>query len=89
VAYDLKGVVRDLANSGITDVEVELTPVADQRRTEPRKANTVSDGAFHFSPILGGQYRLIATKGGYRPVERRLEVPDAAPLTLVLMSEPR
>ena len=89
VAYDLKGVVRDLANSGITDVEVELTPVADHRRTEPRKANTVIDGAFQFSPILGGQYRLIATKGGYRPVERRLRVPDAQPLTLVLISEPR
>jgi hypothetical protein len=89
VAYDLKGVVRDLANRGITGVEVELTPVADHRPAEPRKANTVIDGAFHFSPILGGEYRLLATKGGYRPVERRLEVPDPAPLTLVLMSEPR
>ena len=89
VAYDLKGVVRDLANSGITDVEVELTPVVDHQPAAPRKASTVIDGAFHFSPILGGQYRLIATKGGYRPVERRLNVPDPQPLTLVLMSEPR
>ena len=77
VAYDLKGVVRDLANTGITDVEVELTPVVDHQRAAPRKASTVIDGAFQFSPILGGQYRLIATKGGYRPVERRLKVPDA------------
>jgi hypothetical protein len=89
VAYDLKGVVRDLANTGITDVQVELKPVADHQRAAPRKASTVVDGAFQFSPILGGQYRLIATKGGYRPVERRLEVPDATPLTVVLISEPR
>jgi hypothetical protein len=89
VAYDLAGVVRDLANTGITDVEVELTPVADHQRAAPRKASTVIDGAFRFSPILGGQYRLIATKGGYRPVERRLKVPDTTPVTLVLISEPR
>jgi hypothetical protein len=89
VAYDLKGVVRDLANTGITDVQVELKPVVDHQRAAPRKASTVIDGAFQFSPILGGQYRLIATKGGYRPVERRLEVPDATPLTVVLISEPR
>ena len=89
VAYDLKGVVRDLANTGITDVQVELKPVVDHQRAAPRRASTVIDGAFQFSPILGGQYRLIATKGGYRPVERRLKVPDAQPLTLVLISEPR
>ncbi len=89
VAYDLAGVVRDLGNAGISDVEVELTPVVDHQRAQPRKASTVIDGAFHFSPILGGQYRLSASKGGYRPVERRLKVPDATPLTVVLISEPR
>ena len=89
LAYDLAGVVRDPTNSGLTDVE--LTLVADQGPAPEgaRKAGTVSDGAFHFAPLLSGQYRLRATKQGYRPVERRVTVPDATPLTVVLISDAR
>jgi hypothetical protein len=88
LAYDLAGVVRDPTNSGLKDVE--LTLVADQEHAPAaRKAGTVSDGAFHFAPLLSGQYRLRATKQGYRSVEKRVTVPDATPLTVVLMSEAR
>jgi hypothetical protein len=38
---------------------------------------------------VSGQYRLRATKQGYRTVERPVNVPDAAPLTLVLLFEPK
>jgi hypothetical protein len=87
--YDLTGVVRDPTNSGLRDVE--LTLVADQEHAPAaaRKAGTVFDGAFHFAPLLSGQYRLRATKQGYRSVERRVTVPDATPPTVVLISEAR
>jgi hypothetical protein len=32
---------------------------------------------------------LRATKAGYRPVERVVNVPDTVPLTLVMLPEPR
>ena len=89
LAYDLAGVVRDPTNSGLKDVEVTLVADQEQAPAAARKAGTVSDGAFHFAPLLSGQYRLRATKQGYRPVERRVTVPDATPLTVVLMSEAR
>jgi len=89
LAYDLAGVVRDPTNSGLKDVELTLMadrePVADASR----KTGTVSDGAFHFAPLLSGQYRLRATKQGYRSVEKQVTVPDPAPLTVVLISEAR
>jgi hypothetical protein len=89
LAYDLAGVVRDPTNSGLKDVELTLMadrePVADASR----KTGTVSDGAFRFAPLLSGQYRLRATKQGYRPVEKQVTVPDTTPLTVVLISEAR
>jgi hypothetical protein len=89
LAYDLAGVVRDPTNSGLKDVELTLMadrePVADASR----KTGTVSDGAFRFAPLLSGQYRLRATKQGYRPVEKQVTVPDPAPLTVVLISDGR
>jgi len=89
LAFDVKGVVRDLSNTGITNVE--LTLVDDQGRARTlvtRESARPSDGSFQFVPVLGGQYRLRARKAGYRPVERLVNVPDAAPLTLVLLAEP-
>jgi hypothetical protein len=89
LAYDLAGVVRDPTNSGLTDVELTLMADQEHAPAAARTAGTVSDGAFHFAPLLSGQYRLRATKQGYRSVERRVTVPDAAPLTVVLISEAR
>jgi hypothetical protein len=90
LAYDLKGVVRDLLNTGMTNVEVTLVDDRGHARTiVTREADSPSDGAFHFIPVLGGQYRLRATKPGYRPVERLVNVPDATPLTLVLLFDPQ
>jgi hypothetical protein len=86
VAYDLKGLVRDVLNDGVKNVELTLVDKQGQTRTTITGA---ADGAFQFVPLLSGQYRLRATKQGYRTVERLVNVPDAAPLTLVLLFEPK
>jgi hypothetical protein len=86
VAYDLKGLVRDLLNDGVKNVELTL---ADQQGETRTTIADGADGAFQFVPLMSGQYRLRATKQGYRTVERLVNVPDAAPLTLVLLSEPK
>jgi hypothetical protein len=89
LAYDLAGVVRDFTNSGLKDVELTLMADREPAADASRKTGTVSDGAFHFTPLLSGQYRLRATKQGYRPVEKQVTVPDTAPLTVVLIAEAR
>ena len=86
VAYDLKGVVREPSNDGITNVELTLVDSRGHARTTVTRG---ADGAFRFVPLLTGEYRLRATKQGYRTVERPVNVPDAAPLTLVLLFEPK
>ena len=90
VAYDLKGEVRDLSSTGVSNVSLTLVDDAGQVRTlGAREVASRSDGAFGFAPLLSGQYRLRAAKPGYRPVERLVNVPDPTPLTLVLLSEPQ
>jgi hypothetical protein len=90
VAYDLKGMVRDLSNSGITNVALTLADdQGHERATVTSQTDSPSDGAFRFAGVLGGHYRLRATKQGYRPVERLVDVPDTMPLTLVMLFEPR
>jgi Carboxypeptidase regulatory-like domain len=86
IAYDLKGVVRALSNDGLANVELTLVDDQDRARST---VTSGADGAFRIVPLLNGQYRLRATKPGYRPAERLVSVPDAAPLTLVLLNEPR
>ena len=86
VAYDLKGLVRDLLNDGVKNVELTLIDAQGQTRTTITNG---ADGAFQFLPLMSGQYRLRASKQGYRTVERPVHVPDAAPLTLVLLFEPK
>ena len=86
IAYDLTGVVRGPSNDVITNVELTLV---DDNGHARATATSVADGAFRFVPLLTGQYRLRATKQGYRAVERPVNVPDAAPLTLVLLSDPK
>ena len=86
VAYDLKGLVRDVLNDGVKSVELTLVDQREQTRTT---ITSGAEGAFQFVPLLSGQYRLRASKPGYRTVERPVNVPDAAPLTLVLLFEPK
>jgi carboxypeptidase family protein len=85
IAYDLKGVVRELSNDGLANVELTLVDDKDCARST---VTSGADGAFRILPLLGGQYRLRATKPGYRSAERLVNVPDASPLTLVLLFEP-
>ncbi len=90
VAYDLSGAVRDVSNTAVPNVEVTLSDGQGGNRIAVTGQNGGrSEGAFRFSPVLSGTYRLRATKSGYRPVERVVNVPDTSPLTLVLLSEPR
>jgi hypothetical protein len=86
IAYDLKGVVREPSNDGLTNVELTLVDDKDRARSTVISG---ADGAFRIVPLVSGQYRLRATKQGYRTVERPVNVPDAAPLTLVLLFEPK
>jgi hypothetical protein len=90
VAYDLSGAVRDVSNSAIPNVELTLSDEGGGVRTVITGQNDgPSEGTFRFAPVLSGQYRLRATKSGYRPVEKVVTVPDRLPLTLVMLSEPR
>ena len=90
VAYDLSGAVRDVSNSAIPNVELTLSDDRGGARIAITGQNGgPSEGTFRFAPVLSGTYRLRATKSGYRPVERVVNVPDTSPLTLVMLSEPR
>jgi Carboxypeptidase regulatory-like domain len=90
VAYDLSGAVRDASNTAIPDVELTLSDGhGDARIAITGQNGGPSEGIFRFAPVLSGQYRLRATKPGYRPVEKVVNVPDTSPLTLVMLSEPR
>jgi len=90
VAYDLSGAVRDVSNSAIPNVELTLSDDRGGARIAITGQNGgPSEGIFRFAPVLSGTYRLRATKAGYRSVERIVNVPDTAPLTLVMLSEPR
>jgi Carboxypeptidase regulatory-like domain len=90
VAYDLSGAVRDVSNTAIPSVELTLSDGrGDARIATTGQNGGLSEGTFRFAPVLSGQYRLRATKSGYRPVEKVVNVPDRSPLTLVMLSEPR
>jgi len=86
IGYELKGMVRELTNYGIDNVE--LTLIDDGGRARGTMT-TEADGGFRFAPLLTGRYRIRAAKPGFRAVERAVNVPDAAPLTLVLLAEPK
>jgi hypothetical protein len=90
VAYDLNGAVRDVSNTAIPNVELTLLDDRSGNRIATTGLNGgPSEGTFRFSPVLSGTYRLLATKSGYRPVEKVVNVPDRSPLTLVMLPEPR
>jgi hypothetical protein len=79
-----------VSNSAIPNVELTLSDDRGGARIAITGQNGgASEGTFRFAPVLSGQYRLRATKAGYRSVERIVNVPDTAPLTLVMLSEPR
>ena len=90
LAYDLSGAVRDVSNAAIPSVELTLSDGQGGNRIALTGQNgEPSEGTFRFSPVLSGTYLLRATKSGYRPVEKVVNVPDRSPLTLVMLSEPR
>jgi hypothetical protein len=90
VAYDLSGAVRDVSNAAIPDVVLTLSDDRGGDQVVVTGQNDgPSDGTFRFAPVLGGTYRLRATKFGYRSVERVVNVPDRSPLTMVMLSDAR
>src|SRR5262245_47267608 len=67
VAHDVEGVVRDLTNMGIADVEVTLADAHGRTQTAKTDGTGgVSDGAFRFSPVLSGTYQVTARRRDYR-----------------------
>jgi hypothetical protein len=90
VAYDLSGAVRDVSNTAIPNAELTLSDgQGGNRIAVTEQSGGLSEGTFRFSPVLSGTYRLLATKSGYRPVEKVVNVPDRSLLTLVMLPEPR
>ena len=90
VAYDLSGAVRDVSNAAIPDVVLTLSDDRGGNQVVITGQNGgLAEGTFRFSPVLSGTYRLRATKFGYRPVERVVNVPDRLPLTMVMLSDAR
>jgi Carboxypeptidase regulatory-like domain len=90
VAYDLSGAVRDVSNAAIPSVVLTLSDGQGGNQVAITGQNgELSEGTFRFSPVLSGTYRLRATKSGYRPVERVVNVPDTSPLTMVMLSDAR
>ena len=90
VAYDLSGAVRDVSNATIPSVVLTLSDDRGGSQVAVTEQNGgLSEGTFRFSPVLSGTYRLRATKSGYRPVEKVVNVPDRSPLTMVMLSDPR
>jgi hypothetical protein len=90
VAYDLSGAVRDPSNAAIPNVVLTLSDDRGGNQVAVTEQNGgLSEGTFRFSPVLSGTYRLRATKSGYRPVEKVVNVPDRSPLTMVMLSDAR
>jgi len=90
LAYDLSGTVRDPSNAAIPNVVLTLSDDRGGSQVAVTEQNGgLSEGSFRFTPVLSGTYRLRATKSGYRPVEKIVNVPDRSPLTMVMLSDPR
>ena len=70
LAYDLAGVVRDPTNSGLTDVELTLMADREPVAAASRKTGTVSDGAFHFAPLLSGDRKSTRLNSSHRALSR-------------------
>jgi Carboxypeptidase regulatory-like domain/Bacterial Ig-like domain (group 2) len=86
IAYEIEGAVRDSSNSGVARVEVTL--VDPRGRMQPVKTTSGLDELFHFAPVPCGSYLVRASRSDYRAIERDITVPDARPLTLVLLADP-
>ncbi|HMA43529.1 MAG TPA: TonB-dependent receptor [Gemmatimonadales bacterium] len=78
VAADtVRGIVTDSAGNPLPSVEVLLTDLA-------RRTTTTSGGAFMFAAVPNGAYTLVFRRPDYAPLARRIEVPGAGIVQVVL-----
>ena len=71
------GQVVDTARHGIPAVSVSLVELH-------RTTATDSSGRFHFTDVGSGRFTLVASRIGYAPEVRPVEVPGAAPIAITL-----
>lgn len=78
VAADtVRGIVTDSAGHPLPSVEVLLTDLA-------RRTTTTSGGQFLFAAVPSGAYTLVFRRPDYAPLARRIEVPGAGIVQVVL-----
>lgn len=78
VAADtVRGIVTDSAGHPLPSVEVLLTDLA-------RRATTTTGGEFMFAGVPNGAYTLVFRRPDYAPLARRIEVPGAGTVHVVL-----
>ena len=73
--HELRGRVVDRSGRAVPDVSVNAGV---------GNAATDSEGGFVLRGLGGGQYTVVAHKGGYLPAEAKFELPQTQPLTLTL-----
>ena len=75
------GQVVDTARHGIAGVTVSLVELH-------RTSATDSSGRFHFDAVGSGRFTLVASRIGYAPGVRAVEVPAVAPIEITLAPTP-
>src|SRR6266545_3477893 len=75
----MKGTVVDSTGAPVGRVEVALPELG-------RRTLTDADGQFNLGQVPPGEYTLVASSPGFRPMARRVRVPLSEPLVLRLIS---
>jgi len=75
----MKGTVVDSTGAPVGRVDVALPELG-------RRTLTDADGQFSLGQVPPGQYTLVASGPGFRPLARRVRVPLSEPLVLRLIS---
>lgn len=73
----IRGAVTDSTGAPVGRADVSLPELG-------RRTLTDADGQFTLGPVPPGEYTLVASGAGFRPVARRLRVPLSEPLVLRL-----
>lgn len=68
---DVRGIVHDPDHRPVAQVSITLRALASD---DQRIGATDSDGAFEFSAVPVGEYRVTVTRDGFAPVEQTLSV---------------
>lgn len=77
VRGSVKGAIVDTAHGRqlLADATVSITP-AGKDSSEAEYTITDKKGSFRFSGIPGGQYRLLITFQGYKPIDKKITISE-------------